>query len=154
MSRPQKPISDLDVHLGYWLRSLSNHVSQAFQRKVETHGVTVAEWVLLRVVLRLGSAAPSELADAIGMTRGAVSRLVERVAQKNLAKVARSPSDKRAQIISLTGRGRRLVPALARLADENDDEFFGRLPSDRRSELEQLIRALAAAHGLRGAPID
>ncbi|MEI9903207.1 MAG: hypothetical protein WDN06_03970 [Asticcacaulis sp.] len=40
--------SHLEAHLGYWMRFVSNHVSQAFARKVEAHGVTVAEWVVLR----------------------------------------------------------------------------------------------------------
>jgi hypothetical protein len=41
-------VSQLEAHLGYWLRAVSNHVSHAFKMKVETHGVTVAEWVVLR----------------------------------------------------------------------------------------------------------
>jgi DNA-binding MarR family transcriptional regulator len=35
------------------------------------------------------------------------------------------PSDRRQQILSLTARGRALVPRLARLADDNDAHFFG-----------------------------
>lgn len=46
-----KPVPDLTAHLGYWLRYVSNHVSQAFARKVEANGVTVAEWVLMRRLL-------------------------------------------------------------------------------------------------------
>ena len=38
----QSPPSHLTSHLGYWLRHVSNHVSQAFARKVEQQGVTVA----------------------------------------------------------------------------------------------------------------
>ena len=51
------PISDLTTHLGYWLRLVSNPVSQAFARKVELAGVTVAEWVFLRALLARESVA-------------------------------------------------------------------------------------------------
>ena len=34
MSR-RRSISDLTAHLGYWLRFVSNHVSQAFARRLE-----------------------------------------------------------------------------------------------------------------------
>ena len=152
--KSSKCVSDLDVHLGYWLRALSNQVSRAFQHKIEARGVTVAEWVLLRVLLRLEAAAPSEIAHAIGMTRGAVSRLVERLAAKKLAAVAPSATDGRGQIVALTARGRRLVPELARLADENDEEFFDRLSPRDRQDLDRLVRALAAAHELRTAPVN
>jgi hypothetical protein len=55
--------SDLTAHLGYWLRYVSNHVSQPFARKVEARGVTVAEWVLMRQMLEEKPIAPSVLAD-------------------------------------------------------------------------------------------
>ena len=72
-------ISQLEDHLGYWLRFVSNHVSQAFTRKVENRGVTVAEWVLLRALFDTGEANPSQLADILGMTRGTVSKLVDQL---------------------------------------------------------------------------
>ncbi|HYD07668.1 MAG TPA: MarR family transcriptional regulator, partial [Reyranella sp.] len=34
-------VSDLSDHLGFWLRLVSNHVSQAFAAKVASRGVTV-----------------------------------------------------------------------------------------------------------------
>ena len=40
--------SDLETHLGYWLRFVSNHVSHAFSLKLQARDVTVAEWVVLR----------------------------------------------------------------------------------------------------------
>ena len=80
-----RPASGLTSHLGYWLRYVSNHVSQAFARKVETHGVTVAEWVLMRQLLEVEALAPSRLAECMGMTRGAVSKLAERLIASILA---------------------------------------------------------------------
>ncbi|MEG2964613.1 MAG: MarR family transcriptional regulator, partial [Janthinobacterium sp.] len=41
-------VSELEAHLGYWLRFVSNHVSHSFQKKAEANGVTVSEWVVLR----------------------------------------------------------------------------------------------------------
>ena len=43
-----KECSTLEAHVGYWLRFVSNHVSQAFRRKVEARGVSVSEWVAMR----------------------------------------------------------------------------------------------------------
>ena len=67
-----EPVSDLETHLGYWLRYVSNHVSQAFARKVEARGVTVAEWVVLRELYDADDALPARIAERIGMTRGAI----------------------------------------------------------------------------------
>src|SRR5690242_9818086 len=70
----ERHVSELAAHLGYWLRFVSNHVSQAFARKVEARGVTVAEWVLLRQLLDEEALAPSRLSERMGMTRGTVSK--------------------------------------------------------------------------------
>ena len=48
-----------EAHLAYWLRFVSNHVSQAFGQKLQARDVTVAEWVLLRSLFDQPSIAPS-----------------------------------------------------------------------------------------------
>lgn len=147
-------ISPLDAHLGFWLRFVSNHVSHAFKQKVEGHGVTVAEWVVLRQLLDLGETAPSRLADTLGMSRGAVSKLIDRLSAKKLAVRREAEGDRRFQSVALTRAGRTLVPKLAALADRNDEEFFGHLSRPERTALRKLMRDIADRHGLRGLPVE
>jgi DNA-binding MarR family transcriptional regulator len=149
-----KSASTLAAHAGYWLRYVSNHVSHAFAKKVEAQGVTVAEWVLLRQMFDTGAANPSQLAEGIGMTRGAVSKLVERLCQKKFAVRSASERDRRYQTVELTVAGRRLVPVLAQLADENDREFFGHLKSDERTRLVNLLQDIVRQHGWKDLPVD
>lgn len=149
-----KPTSDLEDHAGYWLRYVSNHVSHAFAQKVAARGVTVAEWVLLRAMLAAGAANPSQLADQVGLTRGAVSKLIERLCRKKLALRSSSTADRRFQTVELSAEGKRLVPVLARLADENDREFFGHLPRAERSQLVSLLQAIVRQHGWKALPMD
>ena len=148
-----REISGLEDHLGYWLRYVSNHVSNAFRRKVEAKGVTVAEWVVLRE-LHAGSLAPSMLAERIGMTRGAISKLADRLEQKAMLTRASDKDDRRYQELALTPAGRALVPQLAALADQNDAEFFGRLSREERATIERLMKEIVRKSGLRAVPID
>lgn len=147
-------VSSLDLHLGYWLRLVSNNVSHAFRRKLEDSGVTVAEWVVMRKLLELGPSAPSQLAEALGLTRGAISKLDERLLTKALVEVRDSPKDGRQQIVLLSARGRALVPRLAALADDNDAHFFGALSEREQASLRVLLMKLVRRHRLRGSPID
>lgn len=149
-----RPVSTLQDHVGYWLRFASNHVSHAFTQKVEARGVTVAEWVLMRAMLDAGAANPSQLADTLGLTRGAVSKLVERLCQKNLAKRSADGPDRRYQTVALTPQGGKLVPLLARLADENDHEFFGHLSAKQRTQLIELLTELVRRHGWKDSPVN
>lgn len=148
---PDEP-SALDAHLGFWLRFVSNHVSHAFQLKVEAHGVTVAEWVVLRQLFSLGEVPPSRLAEEMGMTRGGVSKLVERLRAKKLVTRSAGGDDKRLKSVGLTAAGKKLVPTLSRLADENDAEFFGHLTGEQRDAVADLLKDIVRRHGLKDIP--
>jgi len=153
-NKPRPEVSPLEAHIGYWLRFVSNHVSYAFRRKVEGQGVTVAEWVVLRELYRLGPTAPSVLGDAIGMTRGAVSRLLNRVETKRFIARKSSSQDRRRQVVALTPAGEELVPGLAALADENDAQFFRDLSPGDRETLIRILKDLVRIHQLKNVPVD
>src|SRR5271156_2349659 len=113
--KPSSP-NPLEAHVGFWLRFVSNHVSHAFKLKVEAHGVTVAEWVILRALYDAEDVNPSEIAEKLGMTRGTISKLVDRVVAKRLVKCTAERGDRRFQSLVLMPAGRKLVPVLADLA--------------------------------------
>ena len=146
--------SPLTAHLGYWLRFVSNHVSHAFALKVEAHGVTVAEWVVLRELYDRGDMAPSALAEYLGLTRGAVTKLADRlIAKAMIARTARD-DDRRFQTLHITAVGRALVPELAGLADQNDAQFFGAMPPQDRDALERILKDLVHRHNLKTIPTE
>ncbi len=75
-------VASLGDHLGYWLRMVSNAVSQDFARRVSGEGMIVAEWILMRELYDVETMAPSALADRMGMTRGGVSKLADKLLSK------------------------------------------------------------------------
>lgn len=151
---PVTRCSPLEAHLGFWLRFVSNHVSLAFRRQVEARGVTVAEWVALRVLFERDGLNPSQVAEALGMTRGAISKLLERLARGRLVRVRRDARDRRFQAVSLTAAGRRLVPQLAALADRNEVEFFAHLSAAERAGLIALLQDIVRRRGLKAVPVE
>ncbi len=117
--------SDLKSHLGYHLRVVSNAVSHSFANKLAASEVTVAEWVILREMYSSEEkTSPSVVAELTGLTRGAVSKLIDRLLHKGFVKRAESSEDRRYQEIKLTANAIKLVPKLAKIADQNDETFF------------------------------
>ena len=151
---PNPMVSDLKKHIGFWLRFVSNHVSHAFARKLMASGVTVAEWVVMREMFDDEETSPGVLAERIGMTRGGVSKLVDRLVSKKLVTRRERNDDRRFQSIALTAAGRRLTPHLATLADQNDEEFFHRLSVGERAALMATMKKLVEAHGLQRLPTE
>lgn len=151
---PEDTPSAMEAHLGYWLRFVSNHVSQAFARKVAGRGVTVAEWVVLRDLFDLERAAPSGIADHLGMTRGAISKLADRLEAKKLITRIADKDDRRYQALVLTAKGRALVPSLAALADENDAEFFDQLTAAERGKIIATMKDIVRRKSLKTIPTE
>lgn len=145
-------VSDLSSHVGFWLRMVSNHVSHAFAAKLADKEVTVAEWSLMRTLYGRKPTSPSRLADAMGMTRGAITKLADRLIAKSLIMRQVDAKDGRAQTLSLTDRGAALVPDLAALADRNDAEFFECLTAHERETLERLLKIVAARGRMSAIP--
>ena len=135
--------SRLDAHLGYWLRCVSNQVSQSLSRKVEDKGVTLAEWVVMRELYD-GDRRPAALAEKLGLTRGAISKLADRLVAKLMVTREASPSpwDPRAQMLALTDTGRSVVPVLAQSADAVDEQFFGDLDPRVRALIVSVMRKI------------
>ena len=147
--------SRLTTHIGFWMRLVSNHVSYAFARKLEFSGVTVAEWVVLREMYGGDdTTSPGVVAELTGLTRGAVSKLISRLLEKGLVTRKESSSDRRYQDIELTLAALAVVPKLAKLADENDREFFKGLRKSERVTLTSLLKKTAALHNLKNMPVN
>ncbi len=98
--------------------------------------------------------AASAIANATGMTRGAISKIVDRLQERGLAERKPLPQDGRAQILKLTAKGTRLVPVLAALADKNDAEFFDHLTAKERETMTRILKDIVARRAIKAVPVD
>jgi len=116
--------------------------------------VTVAEWTMMRVLYSTQPVAPSQLADEMGMTRGAISKLADRLVSKSLVTREASSTDARAQSLRLTPQGAHLVPELAALAEENEAECFAHLSSEDRATLRRILKEVVVRLEITATPIE
>lgn len=147
-------VSALEDHLGYWLRYVSNYVSGAFAQALQERQVSVAEWVALRHLYDRQTMTPGELADLLGMTRGAVSKVLVKLESKQWIARTADATDNRVHWITLTPAGQQLLPDLAQLAEQNDAYFFGSLSPVEQQTLRNLLEKLTQIHQWHSLPVD
>ena len=138
--------SDLNMHIGYWLRCLSNFVSSTFAERLAKLDVSVAQWVVLRTLYDNDGVTLNRAAAEVGVDKSTLSRMIERLVQKGLVNRAEG-EDRRSLGLALTPTGKKLVLQLAKLADENDEAFFGAFSSKQRQEFLATIKHLLKANG-------
>jgi DNA-binding MarR family transcriptional regulator len=147
-------VAGLEDHLGYWMRRVSNQVSGSFARQLEERETSVAEWVLLRLLWERPEASPAELAEAMGITRGAVSKIVAKAEAKEWLVSRQDPEDGRALRLRLTRKGKRVVPELAEIANRKDAQFFRCLSRNERAELRRLLVKLTESNEIHAIAVD
>lgn len=152
-SASKPPVSSLETHLGFWLRYVSNHVSSRFQKLLDEQGTSVTEWVALRTLFDKNETSNAELIQALGMTKGATSKVLSRLEEKGLARRELADGRGREQVLRLTKQGMALVPRLAALADANDAHFFGHLKEGELLALMGTFKELVAHHKLQELPM-
>jgi DNA-binding MarR family transcriptional regulator len=147
-------VAELEAHIGYRLRQVSNHVSHSFARKLAAEDVTAAEWVLMRMLYDKPPAPPSRVAEAMGFTRGAITKLADRLIAKGLVAREADARDGRGQTLALTAKGRRTTPRLAALADQNEAECFGNLSKQDERNFRRILEETVVRLALAAAPVD
>jgi DNA-binding MarR family transcriptional regulator len=90
----------------------------------------------------------------MGMTRGAISKVLDKLQFKGWISRATSPEDNRVQLLALTRQGQHVLPELTTIADGNDEHFFGALDATERATLRKLLKKLADTHQMHHIPVD
>ncbi|GAA3042857.1 MarR family transcriptional regulator [Streptosporangium longisporum] len=113
-------------------------------------GINRGEFDVLATLRRSGEPfqlSPKELSASLMLTSGGMTGRLDRLERAGLVTRSPDPDDRRALVITLTGRGREVADeaVVAGLAAQR--ELFDRLPVRSRERLADLLRDLLAAAG-------
>jgi DNA-binding MarR family transcriptional regulator len=150
--RRKQPALYFERHIGYWMRRVSGHLQGASARALQTRHTSVAEWIVLCLILERPGITPAELAESLTMTRGAISKIIDKLEAKNWVACSAKPGDGRVHLLSLTRRGTQIHPQLGEMLDQNERKIFGSLEVDERANLRRLLKKLAEIHHTRKLP--
>ena len=140
---PRERIAPRDTELSFWLQRSAERATLLLRAKLEAAGVTLAESILLRELYRMGPTSPTLLIPAIGMTKGAVSKIINQLLEKGLVARGIIEEDHRHHAIDLTRQGLALVPEIARIAQAHDEDFFAQFTQPQRATLLRSFQGIA-----------
>jgi DNA-binding MarR family transcriptional regulator len=108
-------------------------------------GLGHGEFDALAALRRAGrpfALSPGQLADAMLVTTGAVTKRVDRLVERGLAARATAPGDGRARVVTLTPAGRRLTDRLIAEHLDNERALLGGLSPAELDRLADLLGRL------------
>lgn len=145
------PIPDADT-VGQIARALFHldlghrHIRHQFATEL---GVNLTELSALILINSLIDATPKKLADALDLTTGSVTSVLDRLEEHGLTLRERHPSDRRSVVLRLTAEGRR---SMNWILTDYRQAIAASLPSSAGVDTCELISALhRLADGVKNA---
>lgn len=145
--------TDRSWSLGYQINHLARLMAALLHDEIADHGVVPGQFAQLLALYDTDGQTPSELARAVGIEPGTMTKTLHRMERDGLVERRRSPSDGRSVTIHLTRRGRRLEPVLKQAAHSVNERVARRLPAQQmRKLMDALDSLIGEATSLVGAP--
>ncbi len=139
--------------VGYLMKRIMQSVVQQIDKRLDTHGLTSAQWGPL---LRLRSNGPSPVADLarwMQLDAGAMTRLLDRLEKKGLCKRVRSTADRRVVEVELTPKGTAAIAEVPHvLATVMNAHLAGFSKTEWQALKGYLRRMLESGEALRNNP--
>jgi len=131
-------------------------ISRKLAIEMEAENELPLEWYPVLLMLsqaELGSLRPSELAEQMGLSRSATTRLIDRLESGGLVERSACASDRRGTFVTLTPEGEQKFLTAGRTHLRGIDEHVGTHLTD--SELSQLTTLLMKlADGVEGEALS
>jgi DNA-binding MarR family transcriptional regulator len=127
-----------------WLRLLSctMAIEKEVQRRFAERGMTLPRFDVLAALERHGEMNMGGLSQALLVSNGNVTQLVQKLVRDGLVEMHKPPQDRRASIVRLTPDGRQLFTRLARAHQDWIDQMVGGLDFTQRERLYVALGVL------------
>lgn len=128
------------------LLRLARHFDEAIEELFATrYGLQPGWFDLLSSLRRAGEPyelSPGALSSALMLSSGGMTKRLDRMEAEGLVRRRADPGDRRAMLVSLTAKGRRVVDAAVADHIANEERLLGGLADSEREALERLLRKL------------
>lgn len=112
-----------------------------FDQRAREHGMTRAQWGVLLRLERQEGMMQAEMAEALEVQPISLARLIDRLCDQKLVERRPHPSDRRANRLYLTAKGRATLAQLVPLGREVSGEVLESFTEKETTELlEKLLR--------------
>lgn len=103
------------------IHELSLLVSRAFSAETRAVGLTRTQWMILYTLHREGDLSQSEIATKLSIAKQPLGKVVEQLEAEGWVKRRRNALDKRAYVVSITGKVNRFIPSLYAVLKKIDE---------------------------------
>ena len=133
-------LGSLNDRVGYFVRRLQVWIFQDFIRTLKGVQVRPAEYSVLVLIGANPALSQTDLADALGVERARLVRLLDGLDRRGWTVRQPSTMDRRSHALFLTAEGRRMLQRVEQLVAQHEAHVAERLGAERREKMIRLLR--------------
>ncbi|TBU72972.1 MarR family winged helix-turn-helix transcriptional regulator [Phytopseudomonas daroniae] len=128
------------------LIALTNQLKdRLLERHLVEHGITAAQFKVVLLISQKLASTPADLVRLLNLDSGAMTRMLDRLEQKELIIRERSSEDRRQVCLTLTDSGRALGLLVPQIAADAINDLTGCLSRPELDELQRLLKKILMA---------
>ena len=110
-----------------------------FDKRVESTGVTRAQWGMIALVAGRQGATQREIAMLLEQSEASAGRVIDRLCNEGMLERRQKEDDRRAYAIYLTEKSRPMIDSLERHAEKFEAEAFNGFSEEELAMLDRLL---------------
>ena len=134
---------DRQAKVGLLINELQTKLETSLDRALAKYDVSAAQYVVVSAIASGRADTAAQLCKEISYTPGAMTRMLNRLEDKNLIFRTTHDDNLRVRRVALTETGKRLYPELKATSVAVVSDFFARLESTELSTIERLMDKLS-----------
>lgn len=134
-----------DSLLGMLLGRTEQLKNRILDKHLEPQGVTAQQFKVLIMIARFNAETPADLCRMLSLDSGSMTRMLDRLEQKDLLTRKRSEADRRQVRLVLTQAGQALSDLLPQIGARAMNEMVGVLGESELTTLERLLTKILIA---------
>jgi MarR family transcriptional regulator, multiple antibiotic resistance protein MarR len=119
--------------------------NRILDKHLEPHGLTAQQFKVLVIVALYGAETPADLCRSLCLDSGSMTRMLDRLEQKDLLVRTRSEADRRQVKLVLTESGKEVADLLSEIGAKAMNEMVGVLEDSELAMLEKLLTKVLVA---------
>ena len=130
---------------GHLLRRAQQYAHDLYAKQVGPKGPTPRQFEVLHTVAKNEGLSQTDLVRATGIDRSTLADMIARMIKKGLLSRQRTKDDARANAVSITAAGKRMLASATAAVSKAEAATIGVLPVSQRSAFMKALSAYAEA---------
>jgi len=124
------------------INRLNYSKDRCLERYLTPYEITAAQFKVMMLMNQNGATTSAELCRCISLDSGAMSRMLDRLENKNMIMRVRSTADRRQYHLALTEKGQLFCQEIAEIAVKAFNDLLAPLTPTELNEFDRLLKKL------------